>query len=550
MNFATWSLRNPKPVALLFGVLCLTGIWGFFGLHVQYVPDLQMPTVDVELSQQGAAPAQLETEVARKVEDSLANLQGVKHIETSIVDGAVKVRAKYEIGKNRSDALIEVKDAVDRVRSELPADLDPPRVSAPFAFNDPVVTYAVSDPHLDDSELSWFVDGTILKTLSGIPGVGHVERLGGNERAVRVDVDPTRMAALGISASDISMAIRRSQQQSSGGRGQVGGGEQAMRVLATVKQARDIADLSVLTPDGRRIALSQIATVTDAETDPHQAALLDGHRVVGIRVYRAFGQGEIALDDGVRRAVSELTSRNKGLRIEQITDSVDYTRAQYRGSMDMLYEGALLAVLVVWWFLKDWRATLVAAAALPLSIIPVFAAMKWLGFSLNTLTLLALAAVVGILVDDAIVEIENIVRHIRIGKSVREATEDAVKEIGLAVTATTLTLAAVFVPTSMMNSIPGLFFREFGWTAALAVLMSLMVARLLTPVMALTGLKVRPSATGENSSVIRRYSILVRWCPQSQRPDDGRRGACLRRVVGTDSATFHGTVAQFGQRDD
>ena len=512
MNFATWSLRNPKPAILLFIALCLAGLWGFNSLHVQYVPDLQLPTVDVELSQAGAAPAQLETQVARQVEDALANLQGIKHIETSIIDGAVLVRARYEIGKNRSDALIEVKDAVDRIRSQLPSDLDPPRVSAPFAFNDPVSTYAVSNRRMDSAELSWFVDGTLAKSLSAVPGVGRVERLGGSQRAVRVDIDPVRMAALQVTAADVSLALGRTQQQSSGGRGQVGNQEQAVRVLVSANQADGIANMSIVAANGHRVALGQIATIRDGAADATQDAMLDGQSMVAFRIYRALGQGEVAMDDGVKAALAGLKAKYPGVVITPVSNNIDYTREQYRGSMDMLYEGAILAVLVVWWFLRDWRATVVAAAALPLSIIPVFAAMQWFGFSLNTLTLLALAAVVGILVDDAIVEVENIVRHLREGKTVGEATADAVKEIGLAVMATTLTLAAVFVPTSMMSSVPGLFFREFGWTAAVAVLASLLVARLLTPVMAARWLKLDSSHIERERPAMVLYMGWVRWC--------------------------------------
>jgi len=345
-----------------------------------------------------------------------------------------------------------------------------------------------------------------------VQGVGRVERLGGVERAVRVEVDPVRMAALGVSAGDISRALATTQQQSSGGRAQFGTGEQAIRVLATVRRAIDIGRLAIVTSNGQNLTLAQVADVRDAAADPVQTALLDGRPVVAFRVYRALGQGEVGMDDGVRAALARLTTGQKGLRITQVSDSVDYTREQYRGSMDMLLEGAALAILIVFWFLRDWRATLVSAAALPLSVIPVFAAMRWFGFSLNTLTLLALAAVVGILVDDAIVEIENIVRHVRTGKTVLQATSEAVEEIGLAVVATTLTLAAVFIPTTMMNSIPGLFFREFGWTAALAVLASLLVARLLTPVMAVRWLRPTRAIVHGESAAMRGYLPAVAWC--------------------------------------
>lgn len=512
LTFATWSLRNPKPAILLFAVLCLFGLWGLSVLHVQYVPDIQLPKVRIELSQNGAAPAQLEAEVARKVEDAVAGLQGVKHIETSIADGHVLVEAKFEIGKNHSEALVEVKDAIDRIRNDLPADMDPPQVSAPFAFDDPVLTIAVADPRMDESDLSWWIDDTVGKTLSRLPSVGRVERIGGVARAVRIDVDPARMAAMNVTPGDLSVAVKGMRLQASGGRVQIGGGEQRVRVLATAAQASELESASVVLSDGRHVRLDQFANVHDGHSDRTQQAVLDGLGVVGFRVYRGLGQDELQLTNDVRASLDRLAQARPGLVFTTVADTSTYTRKQYVGSLSMLYEGAILAVLVVWCFLRDWRATLVSASALPLSILPAFGAMAWLGFSLNTLTLLALAAAVGILVDDAIVEIENIVRHVREGRTVREATGDAVNEIGLAVIATTLTLAAVFVPTSMMHSVPGLFFKEFGWTAALSVLASLLVARVLTPAMAATWLKAPQASTEMPSRLMERYLRAVEWC--------------------------------------
>lgn len=513
MNIAAWSIRRPVPVLLLFAVLTLAGLWSWTQLHTQYIPDLALPSVKLSLSQPGASATRLEAEVARKVEDAISGLQGVKHVETRITEGEVSMDISFVLSKPVGEALIEVKDAVDRIRSTLPADLDPPAVSSDIAFDDPVLSYAVSSKGMAEGELSWYVDDTVTRALMAIPGVGRVERIGGVGREVLVEVNPAQLNALGVTASDVAHALRSQQIEVSGGASRVGGHEQALRVISSARLASDMLALPLPMPDGRQLRLDQVARVVDTEAPRTQAARLNGQLAVGFHVYRAVGQDEIALQVGVRDALAGLSrSGGRSIVFERIADKVDYTREQYKGSMNMLLEGAVLAVLVVWWFLRDWRATLVAAAALPLSIVPVFAAMHWLGFTLNTLTLLALALVIGILVDDAIVEIENIVRHVRQGKPVREAAAEAVQEIALAVVATTLTLVAVFVPTSMMNSVPGLFFREFGWTAAIAVLFSLLVARLLTPVMAVHLLSSHNMPEHKPSQAMDAYMAMVRWC--------------------------------------
>jgi multidrug efflux pump subunit AcrB len=512
MNLATWSIRNPIPAILLFVLLALAGLRGFSQLPIQNLPDLDLPTINIVLRQPGAAPAQLETEVARKVEDSLATLQGLKHVSTTITDGQVQIRAEFVLEKKLSDALIETKDAVDRVRSDLPVDLQQPAVSAVTIGGGPILTYAIASSRMDEEALSWFVDDTVGKALLGVAGVGRFERVGGVQREVRVEVDPVALASLNATAGDVSRAVQRMQQDSSGGRGQLGGAEQSIRTVATVRQAADLAALPVILSDGRDVRLDQLAQVRDTIAERSQAALLDGKPVVGFNLYRAKGFDETRIAAAVDKAIAALKASDPSLTVTPVSSTVDYTLEQYHGSMQMLYEGALLAILVVWLFLRDWRATLVAAAALPLSILPTFAAMSLLGYSLNTLTLLAMAVIVGILVDDAIVEIENIERHRRMGKSVMKATSDAVTEIALAVMATTLTLVVVFVPTALMSGIPGLFFRQFGWTAVVAVLASLLVARLLTPMMAAYLLKAHPLKAERDGWLMTRYIALARWC--------------------------------------
>lgn len=513
MNFATWSLRNPIPAVLLFVLLTLGGLYGFRQLPIQALPDMELPSVTVTLSQPGAAPAQLETEVARKVEDSLSLISGLRHTRTTITDGQVQIQAEFALEKALSDALIETKDAVDRVRSDLPTDLLQPAVSAQTVSSTPILTYSISSQDMDEVALSWFVDDTLSKAMVDVPGVGRVQRLGGVQREIRVDVNPVQMNALGVTAADVSRALRRTQQDSSGGRGQLGGEEQSLRTVATVRQADELRAMPIVLTTGGKVRLDQIATVHDTAAERTQAALLDGNPVIGFTIQRTKGFDETRIAEGVTRALQQLQAEHPSLQVTPISGSVAYTLEQFNGSMAMLYEGAILAVLVVWLFLRDWRATLVAASALPLSILPAFAAMWWLGYSLNTLTLLALAVIVGILVDDAIVEIENIERHRRMGKSTMEATADAVNEIALAVIATTATLVVVFVPTTLMSGVAGLFFKQFGWTAVIAVLASLMVARLITPIMAAKLLKPGTHTANEpDGPLMRRYLRLASWC--------------------------------------
>lgn len=512
MNFAAWSIRNPIPSILLFVLLAIAGIRGFTQLAVQDLPDMALPSVSVVAALPGVTPAQLETEIARPIEDALASLDGMRHLTTTITDGTVRIEAGFDLEKPLSDALIQTKDAVDGIRSDLPADMLQPTVSAATFANAPVLVYAATSSRMGETELSWFIDDRVNKAIRAVPGVGKVERLGGVQREVRVTVDPARLAALGVTAGDVSRALREAQQQSSGGRGQLGGAEQSIRTIALVGQASELVALPIIVSNGRQVRLDQVATVDDGAAERTQAAFLNGKPVIGFQVYRAKGTGETEVAKGVVAALDKLRSRTPGFTVIPVGGSVDYTIEQYDGSMAMLYEGATLAILVVWLFLRDWRATLIAAAALPLSILPTFAVIQWLGYSLNTLTLLALAAVVGILVDDAIVEVENIERHRRLGKPVMEATEEAVAEIAKAVIATTMTLVAVFLPTAMMSGFAGLIFKPFGWTAVVAVLASLLVARLLTPMMAAYFLKGEAAPLRENEAVVRRNLSAVRWC--------------------------------------
>ena len=508
MNVSAWSIRNPIPAVMLFVLLTFGGLLSFQAMKVQNFPDIDLPTVSVTASLPGAAPAQLETEVARKLENSIATLQGLKHITTKVQDGGVTITAEFRLEKPVQEAVDDVRSAVARVRADLPGDVRDPVVNKLDMAGTPVLAFTVSADAMDEEALSWFVDNELSKKLLAVPGVGAINRVGGVSREVQVSLDPARLQALGASAADISRQLRLVQTESAGGRTDIGGAEQPVRTLATVQSAEALGRIVLALPDGRSIRLDEVATVSDTFAEPRSAALLNGKPVVGFEVARSKGASELDVGRGVQAVLATLKAQRPDVVVTEAFNFVTPVEEEYTGSMHLLYEGAALAVLVVWLFLRDWRATFVSAVALPMSVIPAFIGMYLLGFSINVITLLALSLVVGILVDDAIVEVENIVRHLRMGKSPFDAAMEAADEIGLAVVATTFTLIAVFLPTAFMSGVAGKFFKQFGWTASLAVFASLVVARVLTPMMAAYMLK---PVVGDDHKDPRWMTIYLRW---------------------------------------
>ncbi|MBS1129589.1 MAG: Acriflavin resistance protein [Proteobacteria bacterium] len=513
MNVSSWSIRNPTPAILFFIMLTLAGLMAFKAMKIQQFMDIDLPTVTVTASLPGAAPAQMETEVARKIENSVATLQGIKHIYTKVQDGTAIVTVEFRLEKPTQEAVDDVRDAVSRIRADLPGDIKDPVISKVNLSGAPILTYTVASSRMDDEALSWFVDNTVTKALLSARGVGAVSRVGGVTREIRIELDPAKLLALRATAADISRQLRQIQQEASGGRSDVGGIEQSVRTIATVRTAEELGAMDIVLTDGRHIRLDQLASVSDTVGEQRTTALLNGKPVVGFEITRSKGAGEVEVSDSVKAALAKLKTGHPDIEITEAFNFVDPVIENYNGSMKLLIEGALLAVLVVWLFLRDGRATFVAAAALPLSAIPTFAAMYLMGFTLNVVTLLSMSLVVGILVDDAIVEIENIMRHLRMGKSPYQAAMEAADEIGLAVIATTFTLIAVFLPTAFMSGVAGKFFVQFGWTAAIAVFFSLVVARMLTPMMAAYLLKP-VSHTEATPGWLKRYEGWAAWCLQ------------------------------------
>ncbi|MBX5102753.1 efflux RND transporter permease subunit [Rhizobium lentis] len=510
MNFSAWSIRNPVPSILLFVMLAVGGLLAFKQLPIQNFPDMDLPTITVTATLDGAAPTQLETEVARTIEDSLASLSYLDHITTTITDGTVTINVSFELEKDSETALNEVRNAVDSVKGDLPAQMESPSVTKVTVQSSALVTYAIRSTALNETELSWFVDNDLTKALLSVPGVGQVNRIGGIDREVHVDLDPATMASLGVTAATVSSQLKAVQTDTSGGLGEIGGTRQTLRTLGALPSVEALKALRIPLANGQQVRLDDVASVTDSFAERSSMAYLDGKPVVAVEIKRSNGFSDSGVADDVDTAMKQFAPKHSNVQIEDAYSTIGPIIENYDGSMHMLYEGAILAIIVVWLFLRDWRATILSAVALPLSVIPTFLVMYLCGFSLNIITLLALSLVVGILVDDAIVEIENIARHLQMGKRPIDAALEAADEIGLAVIATTFTLVAVFLPTAFMSGIPGLLFRQFGITAAVAVLASLVVARLLTPMMAAYFMKAVPPTEERDGRIMRAYMAVVK----------------------------------------
>jgi multidrug efflux pump subunit AcrB len=468
-NISAWAIRHPVTPLVLFVVLTFVGIVAFIRLPINQEPDISFPLVTVTVSEPGAAPTEIDTQIVQKVEGSISSVGNIKRMTSLSMEGEAYTAVEFQIGTPVDRAVADVRDAVSKVRSQLPEGIQEPVVQRIDVDGGAIVYYAVSTTSMTQEELSWFVDNTITKRLLGVPGVAQVQRGGGVDREIRVDLDPARMQALGITAVDVNRQLRQLNIDAPGGRAQLGGGEQSIRVLGGATSAMQLGDTQIMLSGGRFARLSDVAEVHDGVAEVRALSRFDGRPATTFGVLRARGSSDVTVLQGVQKELKNINKDFPQVQMTQIFTSVDETYDMFESSILALIEGSILAVLVVWFFLRNLRATAISALAIPLSAIPTFAFMQWMGFTLNEISLLALSLVAGVLVDDAIVEIENIVRHMRMGKSGFQAALDAADEIGLAVVACSATIIAVFLPVSFMGGITGQFFEQFGLTVAAAV---------------------------------------------------------------------------------
>lgn len=510
-NISAWSIRNPVVPIVLFVALTIAGIMSFMNMDVQNDPDIEFPVVVVSISQPGAAPTEITTQITQKVESAIRSVQGVRNIDASSSEGNTTVSAEFEIGDDINAAVSEVKNAVDQIRSDLPDGILEPQIFKVATSSDPIAYFAVEASDMTLEQLSWFVDDTVARRLLSVEGMASVSRNGGVNREIRIVLDPAKMQSLGVTASQINSVLRQQNVNASGGQSQIAGSRQSVRVLGNATDAFALSQTQISLGGGRSIKLADVAEVTDGFSEQRSMAFAGGKQVVTFGMSRAKGASDVTVFDNAMVKIAEIEKENPGVNFITLFNSVDYTKGQYKSSMAAMIEGALLAIVVVFLFLRDWRATIISAIAIPLSAIPTFWFLDLLGFTLNTMSLLALGLVAGVLVDDAIVEIENIVRHMRMGKSAYQASIDAADEIGLAVVATTFSIVAVFLPVGLMPGVAGQFFKNFGLTVVASVLMSLAVARMITPMIAAYFLKSDGMAEHGEAGWIDRYMKILRW---------------------------------------
>ncbi len=510
-NISSWSIRNPIPPLVLFAALMLAGVTAFMRMDVNNNPDISFPAVRIVVNQPGAAPSELETQVTQRVEAAVRGISGVDEMISYAREGSTSTMVQFVIGTPVDRAVNDVRNAVSEIRGDLPEGILEPQITRVDIDGGPIAYISVEATDMTLEQLSWFVDNTVAKRLLGIEGMAAVSRGGGVSREIRVILKPDRLQALGITAAQINQQLRQVNINAAGGRAEIAGAEQSVRVLGNADTAFALGQTQIQLSGGRSVRLDELADVRDMYAEQRSLALMNGRQVTSIALEKSKGASDVSVYDAAIKELDSLAKENPKVRFKQLFTTVDYTKGQYHSAMVAMVEGAILAVIVVYLFLRDWRATLISALAIPLSAIPAFWFMDMMGFTLNGLSLLALSLVAGVLVDDAIVEIENIVRHMRMGKSAFQASIDAADEIGLAVLATTMSIVAVFLPVALMPGISGQFFIQFGMTVVVAVLLSLAVARMITPMIAAYFLQAHGEAGHGEGWLMDHYMAVLRW---------------------------------------
>ena len=521
-NISSWCIKNPVPPIVFFIGLMLAGMLAFRGMSVTNNPDIDFPGAIVIISQPGAAPSEMETQIAQKVEAAVRGVTGVEEINSSIREGNSQTFIQFQIGTPTDRAVNDVRDAISQIRGDLPDGILEPQIQRVDIAGDPITFVAAETTDMSLEELSWYIDNNVARKLRGVSGVASVSREGGVDRQIRIVLNPAALQAQGITAAQVNAQLRQVNTNATGGRAEIAGSEQSVRVLGNARNAFDLSQTDISVAGGRIVKLADIARVEDGYSEQRTLAKLHGRQVISFNISRSKGTSDLSVYDASWVEMRKIEKADPRIKFSEISNNVDYTRSQYHSSIEALIEGALLAVVVVYLFLRDGRATAISALAIPLSAIPTFWFMSLMGLNLNFLSLLAMSLVAGVLVDDAIVEIENIVRHMRMGKTAYQASMDAADEIGLAVLATTLSIVAVFLPVALMPGISGQFFKSFGFTVVISVLMSLLVARMITPLLAAYFLKAHGEQEHASGKWMERYLGILRWTLSTRRADDYR----------------------------
>jgi hydrophobe/amphiphile efflux-1 (HAE1) family protein len=498
--------------------MAIVGCFAFLGLGINDNPNIDVPAVNISVTQRGSGPAELESQVTRKIEDAVAGLGNIDKITSNVTDGSSVTTIEFVLGTDSDRATSDVRNAVSQIRQDLPQDVEEPIVKRLQFASGAIMTYAVSSPQRSVEELSNLVDRTIIPKLQSVQGVAQLERLGGVDREIRIDLDPNRLQAYGITATEVNEQIRQFNINLPGGRSEVGGSEQNVRTLGSAKTVTDLANYAIFLANGDTVTLTDLGQVSDRYGDLRQSAYLNGKPVVAFSVLRSNGSNLVTVEEGVRQEVAKLSKTlPKDLEFKLIFTRADAIRDSYQGIIDNLTLGSLMTVITVGLFLWNWRMTVIAAIALPLSIFPTFWVMKALNYTLNGMTLLALTLALGNLIDDAVCMIEDVDRHLQMGKKPLQAAMDGSRELGLAVLASAATIMAVFLPVAFMGGVPGQFFQPFGVTVAASTFFSSLVAATVTPMVCAYILKPHQIDSNNHSPLFsffknrQPYRNLINW---------------------------------------
>lgn len=510
-NISAWSIKKPIPTIVMFLMLTVMGWISFTQLGIDTNPNIDIPIVSITVTQPGAGPSELESQVTKKIEDAVAGLGNIDKLTSNVSDGISTTTISFVLGTDSDRATNDVRNAVAQIRQNLPQDINDPVVKRLDFAGGPIMTYAVKSDRRSVEELSDLVDRTISRALLSVPGVAQIKRIGGLDREIEVQLYPDRLQSLGITATQVNDQIRALNTNLPGGRSETGGSEKTIRTLGSAATVEALKNYRIVLPKGESVTLSSLGEVSDGHAEPRQLARLwqrEGaksaaehqdpsanllapsnlnlypSKVVAFQVLRSTGSTLVTVEEGIRNAVEKLSKTlPSDIKLELIFTLATTIRESYEASIDALIESSILAVITILLFLRNWRSTLITAVCLPLSIIPTYAVMKLLGYTLNGMTLLALALTVGNLVDDTVVEVENIDQHLEMGKTPKQASIDSSDEIGFAVIACSATIIGVFLPVAFMGGIPGQFFGPFGVTVAVSTMFSVLVARTVTPML-------------------------------------------------------------------
>ncbi|MBI4815416.1 MAG: efflux RND transporter permease subunit [Deltaproteobacteria bacterium] len=484
MKLADISIKRPVFALMLIAALVVFGVQSYPKIGVDLFPNVEFPIVTVTVLYPGADPASMESKVADPLEEALNTMSGIKILRSVNLESVTQIIVQFELEVNGDLAIQDVRDRVSATMTRLPADIEPPVIQRFDVGSVPVMSLAISGD-LPPRELTKFAEDVVKERIQRLKGVGAADLVGGRGREIHVLVDPAKLSGLGLTAQDVAGALAAQNIEVPAGRIEEGQRELAVKTKGEVRTTAELADILITGVGGARIRIGDVATVEDGTEEARSYASMDGKSAVALVVRKQSGSNTVAVAHAVEKELEAMASTlaDRGVRVDIPTNLAPFIEHSIEDVQFDLWFGALLAVVVIMLFLGDARATFISALAIPTSVIATFAFIEVMGFTFNNMTMLALSLSIGILVDDAIVVIENIHRHLELGKPPLVAAADATREIGLAVLATTFSIVAVFVPVAIMKGIVGRFFFQFGLTVSFAVLVSLLVSFTLTPMM-------------------------------------------------------------------